>query len=299
MPQSRPNSRFSAAGLAAALAVLLPGFAGAAEPSPMVRISGGAYTIGAGVTGAAAPIHKVQLQPFMLDRYEVSNAQFADFLNTLRITAGKHAGPGQVTSRSVSGADARRVWGGSGGTAVSFIELDDSDARIVIRGGKFAAATGFADRPVTEATWRGALAYCRWRGLRLPTEAEWEAAARGLAGRIYPWGNDRPDRARAHFARPRGQTAPVTSHKPGATPEGVHHMAGNLAEWTSSLFRPYPYRADDGREDQNSAAERVTRGGDYTFDAAPDRLTGTFRTGFSRAPARGHRHIGFRCAKTM
>ncbi len=65
----------------------------------------------------------------------------------------------------------------------------------------------------------------------------------------------------------------------------------------SSLFKPYPYDATDGREDPNAAGERVTRGGDHVFDVAPDQLKGYFRDGFSRNPRRGHRHIGFRCAK--
>jgi formylglycine-generating enzyme required for sulfatase activity len=84
-----------------------------------------------------------------------------------------------------------------------------------------------------------------------------------------------------------------------ATPEGVFDLSGNEAEWTSSLFRPYPYDAADGREDPNFPGERVTRGGDHVFDVAPDQLTGIFRDGFSRDPSRGHRHIGFRCAKDV
>ncbi|MFQ6021770.1 MAG: formylglycine-generating enzyme family protein, partial [Acidiferrobacterales bacterium] len=82
-----------------------------------------------------------------------------------------------------------------------------------------------------------------------------------------------------------------------ATPEGIHDLAGSLAEWTSSLYRPYPYASDDGREDQAVSGERVTRGGDYVFDTSPEKLTGFFRAGFSRAVHHGHRHIGFRCAK--
>ncbi len=84
----------------------------------------------------------------------------------------------------------------------------------------------------------------------------------------------------------------------GATPEGVHDLAGSLAEWTSSLYRPYSYDATDGREEPTARGERVTRGGDYVFDTTPDRLTTVFRGGYSRAVANGHRHIGFRCAKS-
>ena len=86
------------------------------------------------------------------------------------------------------------------------------------------------------------------------------------------------------------------SHPKGATPKGVFDLAGNEAEWTSSLFKSYPYDAKDGRENPNAPGERITRGGDHVFDVAPYQLTGTFRDGFSRNPRRGHRHIGFRCA---
>jgi iron(II)-dependent oxidoreductase len=76
----------------------------------------------------------------------------------------------------------------------------------------------------------------------------------------------------------------------------VHDLSGNLAEWTSTLYRPYPYRADDGRENGDADGERVTRGGDYVFDTSPDQLKTFFRGGYSRAVEHGHRHIGFRCA---
>ncbi|MDX1527219.1 MAG: SUMF1/EgtB/PvdO family nonheme iron enzyme, partial [Gammaproteobacteria bacterium] len=76
-------------------------------------------------------------------------------------------------------------------------------------------------------------------------------------------------------------------------------LSGSLAEWTASLYRPYPYDAADGREDIFASGERVTRGGDYVFDTDADQLTGYFRSGFSRAPQNGHRHIGFRCAVSL
>ena len=101
-------------------------------------------------------------------------------------------------------------------------------------------------------------------------------------------------RLRAGFERDRGRG----SHPAGATPQGVHDLAGNLAEWTSSLYRPYPYDPRDGRENQRTVGERVTRGGDHV-STAPEDLAASFRSGFSRAIERGHRQIGFRCARSL
>jgi len=269
--------------MAAAAAALLAAGAATAEEPTMVAITGGVYPIGADTAA-----HRVTLAPFLIDAYEVTNGRFAAFLNTLDVT---------TTGTDVAGPDADRLWGGSSGNPRAFIEMDDSDARIAVAGGRLAAAPGAADRPVPESTWRGARAFCAWRGARLPTEAEWEAAARGMAGRTYPWGEAPPTPERAVYGRARGQTDPVGSHPEGATPEGVFDLAGNVAEWTSSLFRPYPYDPSDGRENPDADGERVTRGGDHVFDVGADKLTAIFRDGFSRDPGRGHRHIGFRCAK--
>ena len=264
----------------------------------MVEIEGGSYPIGS-ADGASStrPAHSVRLDPFLIDIYEVTNRQFATFLNTLEIAAKRDVRAGEMRPDDVEGPDADRLWGGSSGNDRAFIEMDDTDARIGIVDGRFTPEPGFTDHPVSESTWHGAVAFCAWRDARLPTEAEWEAAARGEQGRTYPWGEAPPTPEHAVFGRGRGQTDPVGSHPKGATPEGVFDLAGNEAEWTSSLFEPYPYDADDGREDPNSPGERVTRGGDHVFDVAHNQLTSTFRDGFSRNPRRGHRHIGFRCAK--
>ncbi len=266
------------------------------EPS-MVLIEGGSYPIGSAAGSASArPPHRITLDPFLVDVYEVTNAQFATFLNTLEVPAKRDVRAGELRPDDVEGPDADRSWGGSGNDR-AFIEMDDTDARIGIADGRFTPEPGFADHPVSESTWQGAVAFCAWRGARLPTEVEWEAAARGKEGRTYPWGEAPPTPEHAVFGRGRGETDPVGSHPKGATPEGVFDLAGNETEWTSSLFKPYPYDATDGREDPNAPGERVTRGGDHVFDVASNQLTGTFRDGFSRDPRRGHRHIGFRCAK--
>lgn len=273
---------------------------GAEAPAPnhMVKIPAGTYPVGADQgRPSARPAHTVTLDSFYIDALEVTNRQFADFLNTLDITARRDVPAGELDPADVAGPAADRVWGGASGNDRAFIEMDDTDARIGLVNGRFAPEPGFGDHPVSESTWNGARSYCQWRDARLPTEVEWEAAARGREGRRYPWGEALPTPDRAVYGRRRGETDPVGSHPKGATPRGVHDLAGNEAEWTSSLFRPYPYDPEDGREDPRAAGERVTRGGDHVFDVAPDQLTGYFRDGFSRDPRNGHRHIGFRCAR--
>jgi len=154
-------------------------------------------------------------------------------------------------------------------------------------------------QPVVGVTWYEALAYanwlterlkvadCRlrvWRDgqpetwdlnpetieVRLPTEAEWEKAARVGRGWIYPWGNrwdvERANTWEGHVLRP----TPVGVYPGGTTPEGVHDLSGNVWEWTSSLYRPYPYRPDDGREDPEAEGRRVVRGGSWgSFRGSP------------------------------
>ena len=162
--------------------------------------------------------------------------------------------------------------------------------------GKWRSVAGHEDHPVVEASWHGARAYCLWAGNRLPTEAEWEKAARGTDGRRYPWGHEAPDRTRAHFGAGWNDLRPVGSFPKGASPYGVLDMAGNGWEWVSSVYRPYPYNSADGREDIRSGHARGTRGGGH--DSAAEDLTVTQRgRRVSRNPAGGHHNISFRCAR--
>ena len=273
--------------------------------SEMVDIRGGAYTIGSD-SGRAdeRPSHLVTLAPFQIDRFEVTNAQFTVFLKAMLADSAwdirlvGDAAPGSANARVIQGADAGLFMERTPSPArKTLVALDDEQSRIGVKNGRLVVQPGFEAHPVNEVTWYGARAFCAWRGARLPTEAEWEAAARGREGRVYPWGNQPPTPARAVFGRHSNETDVVGSRPAGATPEGVHDLAGNVAEWTSTLYRPYPYRRDDGREDIDASGERVTRGGDHVFDAGSEQLRGAFRAGFSRAIAAGHRHIGFRCAK--
>lgn len=263
----------------------------------MISVPAGRYKIGReSGPQSERPPHEVSIAAFRIDRTEVTNAAFAEYLNALRLPVRGSFGVGALSGRNGDAATIRLLGTGLDGVSrYPIIELDDDDARIVLVDGRFQAADGHSDHPVTETTWAGARAYCVWRGGDLPTEAQWEAAARGSDDRIFPWGNAQPDAVRVSASGRTGETAPVGSRPSGASPFGLLDMAGNVAEWTRSLKRPYPYRFDDGREDVAAAGERITRGGDYVYDRLPARFSVSFRDGFSNAPERGHRHIGFRC----
>jgi formylglycine-generating enzyme required for sulfatase activity len=121
--------------------------------------------------------------------------------------------------------------------------------------------------PVTYVDWSAASAYAQDAGARLPSELEWERAARGEDGRAYPWGAHPPTARHANFGGQFGATTPVGAFPDGASPWGCLDMAGNVWEWTASLLRPLPYAAADGREDPSAPGPRVVRGGSYNHGA--------------------------------
>jgi formylglycine-generating enzyme required for sulfatase activity len=243
--------------------------ASAAAESEMVRLPGGTMGSERGLPDER-PAHAVTLKSFWIDRRPVTHAEFAAFL--------------------------ARVGGTSNAHGQHLFDWDDGDARIHKRQGQWRADPGLEQHPANEMTWYGARDYCAALGKRLPTEAEWEYAARGPEGRTYPWGAAPPDATRARYGSGWTRTVPAGSLPKGATPEGVLDLAGNVHQWTASIAVPYPYRADDGREERDRVADRVTRGG--AADTGPDTLRTTWRGAtVSRRATAGHHNIGFRCAR--
>ena len=140
------------------------------------------------------------------------------------------------------------------------------------KGSPSALRQGKEDHPVTNVTWNDAQTFCAWasevtgRPVQLPTEAQWEKAARGTDGRIYPWGDAfNPALANTAEGGP-GSTTAVGRYRSSDSPYGCADMAGNVWEWTSSLYRDYPYRAGDGHEDAaNDSEYRIVRGGSWDY----------------------------------
>jgi formylglycine-generating enzyme required for sulfatase activity len=262
----------------------------------MVCVPAGSFTIGmktCDFIGCAKEVNggSVDLAAFWIDQSEVTNTDFERFVTaTGYLTGAERSGYSEVSgiTSPVYGADWRHPQG--------------PDSTIDTLG----------DHPVVQVDWFAAAAYCQWAGGSLPSEAQWEKAARGTDGRLFPWGNDMPaapflNAADASLPVPWASasqddgyhyTAPVGSFPEGNSPYGAEDMAGNVWEWTRSLLKDYPYQAGDGREvaahplaDPPSGSQLVLRGGSWYSDYGSVRST--LRA--SGLPGQAQDAIGFRC----
>jgi len=184
------------------------------------------------------PQFRAFLPDFYLSECAVTNAQFVTFLNAMCPP------PEQL-----------RLWA----TMLEQISIPPDKNEI------YRVASGFEKHPVIHVSWSGADAYCRWAGLRLPTELEWEKAARGADGRLYPWGNQwHDDFLRWHNTAKHGlTTAPVDDYPQGRSPFGIFQMAGNVDEWCADPYQWDVYRRYAVAElhPPSNGATRVIRGG--------------------------------------
>ena len=226
---------------------------------PMRFIPAGEFTMGSNDTGdiGSRPAHKINLKAFYIDKFEVTNEMYDACVYAKECRAPQEKGSATQNT--------------------------------------YFSNPVFANYPVIYVDWKRANAYCKWRDARLPTEAEWEKAARGTDALMYPWGAAEPDCGLANKAGCIGDTAKVDQYEKGQSPYGVFGMSGNVWEWTSSLFRPYPYEATDGREDPKALGDRIARGGSWHVFGGNG---GNVRTDtrFALDPGYYGAYVGFRCA---
>jgi formylglycine-generating enzyme required for sulfatase activity len=231
------------------------------------------------------PAHTVALDAFWIDRTEVTNAMFTAFLNE----------QGNQVEEGVSWLEP-----GAGHRGRVYGHIEEND-------GLFRVRASYKDYPVIEVSWYGAAAYCSWAGGRLPTEAEWEYAARGPQARVYPWGNTF-DGGRANYCDVNcsydwrdtnfddglAQWGPVGSYPGGASWCWALDMAGNVLEWVNDWWSEGYYARSPAENPQgpNAGTVRIGRGGSW-FDP-PWHTRASFRKGLSPSSYRMH-WIGFRC----
>jgi formylglycine-generating enzyme required for sulfatase activity len=240
----------------------------------MVRVPAGEYTVGSDVgPDNVRPAHQVRIGAFMIDRYEVTNRMYLQF-----IRATNHPAPPRWVA----------------------------DSTILGRTDRLPFNEDQADLPVTYVSWLDAASYAAWRGCRLPSEAEWEVAARCSTSVIYPWGADttangmRAANAIGGVDGYEAGPAPVGSFPSGRSCWGVDDLVGNVWEWTADWYLPAAYHdvpiASRGEAVTDSLfGQRVIRGGSW-FDAITRTNVHT-RTGFD--PAYKSDIVGFRCARDV
>jgi formylglycine-generating enzyme required for sulfatase activity len=244
------------------------------------------------------PVHSVKLEDYLIGVQPVTNGEYARFV---RDTGHRPPAIYELPLVVTAGGEEREKAFRAVGRAYVWPESEPVADRL--------------DHPVTLVRWNDAAAYCAWlasetgKQVRLPTEAEWEKAARGTDGRIYPWGNDPPNQLRANYGKDKEKwnnheaLVPVGQLKDGKSPYGIYDLAGNVWEWVSDWYDPDYYAASPSRNPQGpkSGKFKVMRGG--SWDLAPENLRSPRRdlnipsTTDYDSPAYRNFNSGFRCAK--
>ena len=225
----------------------------------MVLIEAGPFTMGQdGSKPKNGPAHEVDLPAYEIDRFEVTNDEYAWFVEQSGYT-------------TYAEGNSSKNWRD--------------------------AAEGKGNHPVVYITWDDAKAYCEWAGKRLPTEAEWEKAARGTDGLAFPWGADFvAENGNFYEGGIRGTTA-VGSFGAGASPYGVMDMGGNVREWVEDFFVAYPGQAADA-DNFFGEENRVNRGGGW-FDGEDGELVTTYNRNAGPPGTSANDDIGFRCVRDV
>jgi serine/threonine-protein kinase len=226
------------------------------------------------------PVHTVNLSAFRIDRTEVTNAMFANFIQaTGTLTDAERFGTGTVLDFDQAGNPWVNDMPG-----VNWRHPHSPADDI----------TGLDSRPVVQVSWNDASAYCQWAGRRLPTEAEWEKAARGTDGRLYPWGNEAPGATLLNFDRQVGSLTNAGSYPSGASSYGALDMLGNAYEWVADWYDPGYYGRSPSNDPQGptSGSTRIIRGGAWNYGLNWTRSTSRSKL----APDYRVETLGFRCA---
>ena len=232
------------------------------DHAELISVGGGTFTMGSNDTTAEAdqkPAHQVSVAGFQMYSHEVTNAMYAECVRNRACMAPGLAGTEQM---------------------LHFIDPD------------------YEDHPVVGADWNMAADYCEWVGGRLPTEAEWEFAARGTTGDVYPWGNNLPtcDVLNMRGCLTPSTTVPGGTYPDGKSPFGIYDMSGNVWEWVYDWYGESSYTdsANSNPFGPNEGTEKVVRGGSYL--SRPERVSTTTRQ--MANPQMGYNDVGFRCVKT-
>ena len=264
----------------------------------MVLISAGEFLMGSSEgPGYERPAHKIHLDAYYIDKYEVTNAQFCEFLNekgdqiALSEDYEKYQDPEDGTTvvvRPLALVYQRKEGG------IPWLNMETRYCQIEYNDGEYQPMSGYENHPVVGVSWYAAKVYAEWAGKRLPTEAEWEKAARGdLEEKQYPWG-DSIDSTKANYDENVGHTTPVDSYDPNDY--GLYNMAGNVGEWCSDWYGKNYYAKSPAKNPQgpNSGSHRLVRGGSWQRSASNLRCAA--RMAYS--PHTTDYDLGFRCAKS-